>query len=102
MVMLYSEHVLAAVDWSDWTEEEQLAALNRVLIPRDRDVVMNAEELKEALEKPERLQLPSRARPLPKRQRSQDSGFEVVASCNGITVKRPNGVSPQPCSTGCS
>lgn len=87
------EHILAAVDWSDWTEEEQLAALNRVLIARDRNVVMNAEEIKDALDKPERLQLPSRARPVPKRQWSQESEFEVVATCNGISVKRPNGVS---------
>lgn len=79
------------MDWSDWTEEEQLAALNRVLIARDRDVVMNAAEVKEALDKPERLQLPSRAQPLPKRRRSQE--FEVAATYNGITVKRPNGMS---------
>lgn len=87
------EHVPAAVDWSDWTAEEQLAALNRVVIARNRDVVMNAEEIQEALDKPERMQLPSRARLLPKRRRSLDSEFEIAATCNGITVKRPNGVS---------
>lgn len=86
---------LAAVDWSEWTEEEQLAALNKVLVARDRDVVMNAEELQEVLDKPQRLQLPSRAQSMPKR-RSQESTFEVMATYNGITVKRPNGVSSQP------
>jgi hypothetical protein len=83
--------VLAAVDWSDWTEEEQLAALNRVLIVRDRDVVMNAEEMKEALEKPDRLQLPSRSQP--KARQPQRQEFEVTATYNGIKVKRPDGMS---------
>jgi hypothetical protein len=80
----------AAVDWSDWTVDEQLAALNRVLIARNRNVVMNAAELEESLDKPERLQLPSRTPPQPKQSPQRE--FEVVATYNGITVKGPDGV----------
>jgi hypothetical protein len=87
-----SERCLAAVDWSTWTQEEKLAALSRVFIPRNRDVIMNLEEIEEILSKPDRIQLPSRApATAPKRRRSTASDFGVIASYNGIAVKRTHG-----------
>jgi hypothetical protein len=35
----------AAVDWQQWTEDERRAALSHVLLPRDRDEVLNGADL---------------------------------------------------------
>lgn len=81
----------AAVQWDDWTEDEKLAALSRVLFPRGCETVANAEELLDCADnKPRQLQLGAAAlQPqTSKRRRSTASDCEVIADYHGISVKR--------------
>eukprot|EP00892_Ulva_mutabilis_P004459 jgi/Ulvmu1/2385/UM130_0018.1 len=91
--------VQEAVDWNDWTDDEKLAALSRVLFPRGKEMVLNADELLEAsANKPQQLQLRSRAPALQpqvsKRRRSTAGDCEVLADYAGISVKRNTEAGP--------
>ena len=78
------------MDWDDWTDDEKLAALSRVLFPRGRETVMNADEIEAAGSQPRQLQLGAAAlRQQPsKRRRSTAADFEVIADYQGVSVKR--------------
>jgi hypothetical protein len=77
------------VDWGLWKDDEKLAALSRVLLPRGDAVVMNAADLADfSGPKPTTLQLPSKAPAAPKRLRSLKSDVEFFATYQGISAKR--------------
>jgi hypothetical protein len=100
----------AELDWSDWSADEQRAALCRVLLPRGRSTPLDR-SIEEAAEKPLRLRLgrsvsvrtagPPAAvggeeagaagEAWPRARRRSTSGLSVLATYAGIEVEGNSG-----------